>query len=183
MGNYNFGNYGYNNYGHNFNNQRNDYWNNVFSGVNEGIMVLAVILIIIAIAVAIFMIIANCKMFTKAGEQWWKALIPFYSTFVETRFVGLGWWWFALFMFFGMLTAYATDMDELFTLQSISSWAIIILSFNMNYNLAKKFGKSGGFAFLCTIIPVIGIPILAFGSSKYDENAKVDINGIFNLKR
>ena len=183
MGNYHYGNYGYNNYGHNFNNNGNDYWNNVFGGINEGIIAVLIILGIIAIALLIFVIIARCKMFTKAGEQWWKGLIPLYSTFVETRFVGLGWWWFALFILFTILTARIGDADGFESLQGIYSWALVLLTFNMNYNLAKKFGKSGGFAFLCTILPIIGIPILAFGSSKYDKEAKVDINGIFNLKR
>ena len=47
--------------------------------------------------------------------------------------------------------------------------------------MAKKFGKSTGFAVLMAFLPVIGLPILAFGSAKYDKDAKVDANGIFSV--
>ena len=60
-------------------------------------------------------------------------------------------------------------------------WGALLCTFNYNYNLAKKFGKSNGFAFLCTILPIIGIPILAFGSAKYNKNAEVNGNGIFDV--
>jgi len=49
--------------------------------------------------------------------------------------------------------------------------------------LCKKFGKSGGFAFLCTILPIIGIPMLAFGSAKYNKDEKVDQNGVFSIEK
>lgn len=54
--------------------------------------------------------------------------------------------------------------------------------FNFNYNLSKKFGKTNGFAVLLTILPIIGVPILAFGSAKYQDNVKVDKNGIFAVE-
>jgi hypothetical protein len=33
------------------------------------------------------------------------------------------------------------------------------------------------------ILPVIGIPILAFGSAKYNADAKTDKNGIFAVEK
>ena len=33
--------------------------------------------------------------------------------------------------------------------------------------MAKKFGKSNGFAVLVALLPIIGLPILAFGSAQY----------------
>ena len=59
----------------------------------------------------------------------------------------------------------------------------IILTIMARCRLAKKFGKSNGFAFLCTILPIIGIPILGFGSAKYNKDAKVDKNGIFSVEK
>lgn len=148
-----------------------------FTGASVAIIVLGIILILIALAVAILVVVANCKIFTKAGEKWWKGLIPLYSSWVETRFTGLAWWW---FLIFAGLTALATSGAAS---NYVIYWGLLLTSFNYNFNLAKKFGKSNGFAFLTTILPVIGLPILAFGSAQYNEAAEVDKNGIFALKK
>lgn len=44
-----------------------------FAGVMFAIM-------LISIAILILMIVANWKLFTKAGEEGWKSIIPFYNT-------------------------------------------------------------------------------------------------------
>ncbi len=137
---------------------------------------LAIIIGIIVLAVLILIIIANCKLFKKAGEEWWKALIPLYSSWIETKITGLAWWWFLIFA--GLTALIGTKFGES---NFVVSMGLILTSFNYNYNLAKKFGKSNGFAVLSTILPVIGLPILAFGSAKYDKAAKVDKNGIFTM--
>lgn len=147
-----------------------------FTGASVAIIVLALVLILIAVAVAILVIVANCKIFKKAGEKWWKGLIPLYSSWVETRITGLAWWWFLIFV---GLTAIGLGSSSNYVIY----WGLLLTSFNYNFNLAKKFGKSNGFAFLTTILPIIGLPILAFGSAQYNEFAEVDKNGIFSLKK
>ena len=62
------------------------------------VVVLIVLLALICIAVAVLMIVADCKIYAKAGEKWWKALIPGYSTWVLTKITGLAWWWFLIIM-------------------------------------------------------------------------------------
>ena len=64
----------------------------------------------------------------------------------------------------------------------VGGFVALVISFNFFYNISKKFGKSNGFAFLCTVLPIIGIPILAFGSDKYNASAKTDKNGIFAVE-
>ena len=147
----------------------------VFGGMAIGAIILVVILGLIALAVAIFMIIAECKLFTKAGEKWWKVFVPIYNTWVQNKIVGLAWWWLPIFLV-------ASALTEVPTLGFVAGMAVILVSFNYNYNLAKKFGKSNGFAVLTTFLPVIGLPILAFGSAKYDAKADTDKNGIFAVK-
>ncbi len=146
-----------------------------FQTLAAGAIAVTIILVLICLAVAIFMIVAQCKLFTKAGEKWWKAIIPFYSTWVNTKITGLAWWWFPIFL---LVTCTMMVPAVGYAL----SWLVILVGFNYNYNLAKKFGKSNGFAVLCTILPIIGIPILAFGSAKYDSAAAVDKNGIFAVE-
>ena len=152
------------------------FFENMFDGAGIAIVVAAIIFVLIILALAVFMIVANCKMFSKAGEKWWKGLIPLYSSWVETKITGLAWWWFPIFC---GLTAIVYILPNNYVLY----WALLLTSFNYNFNLAKKFGKSNGFAVLTTILPIIGLPILAFGSAQYNAEAEVDENGIFSVKK
>lgn len=152
-----------------------DWWTS-FSELTAAAAIIFVLLAIIALAVIVFMIIAQCKLFTKAGEAWWKGIIPVYNSWIETKITGLAWWWFPIY--FGV-----TLLSGIKDMSFAVGFGIILISFNYNYNLAKKFGKSNGFAFLTTILPIIGLPILAFGSAKYDKNAATDKNGIFAVEK
>lgn len=149
----------------------------LFTGASVVATIFIVLLILIGLAVVVLMIIANCKLFKKAGEAWWKALVPLYNSWVETKITGLAWWWFLIFV---VVTVLATERkDPNFLLYM----GVILTSFNYNFNLAKKFGKTNGFALLTTLLPFIGLPMLAFGSATYNKDAIVDENGIFSIKK
>lgn len=152
-----------------------DFFSNLAS-YGAGIIVVFVILGLIALGLAIFLIIAECKVFEKAGEKWWKALIPAYNTWIETKISGLAWWWCPIIFGIAVLSSFTN-------LSTIIGFVAIVISFNFNYNLSKKFGKTNGFAVLLTLLPIIGLPILGFGSAKYDANAKTDKNGIFAVEK
>ena len=141
------------------------------------LLVLAIFLCLIAIAVVVLVVIACARINVKAGEKWWKALIPLYNTWIQTKIVGLAWHWFVIFV---VLFAWTFGVKNA---NSVWSMALVLVSFNYNYNLAKKFGKSNSFAFWCTLLPVIFLPILGFGSAKYNKDAAVDENGVFSLKK
>ena len=149
----------------------------ILSGASVIGAVAIVLSFLIVIAIAILVIISNCKIFKKAGEDWWKAIIPLYSNWVETKIVGLAWWWFLIFSGLAALTGAFEEGNF------VISIALILVSFNYSYCLAKKFGKSNGFAVLTVIFPYVCYPILAFGNAKYDKNAKVDKNGIFAIEK
>jgi len=148
----------------------------LLAGATTAVIVLAILLGLILIAVGVFMIITNCKLFKKAGEPWWKAIVPLYNSWVETKIVGLAWWWFPIFAVLTALIARTNDYNFVVYI------ALLLTSFNYNFNLAKKFGKSNGFAVLTTLLPIIGLPMLAFGSATYNKDAEVDKNGIFSIK-
>lgn len=148
---------------------------NWFAGASAALIVIAIIALLITLAVVILIIVSNCKIFAKAGEKWWKALIPLYNSWVETKISGLAWYWYPIFV---GVTALLARYDSNFVI----SMSLVLVSYNYCFNMAKKFGKSTGFAVLMAFLPVIGLPILAFGSSKYDKDAKVDANGIFSVK-
>ena len=147
-------------------------------GMSAIAVVLVIILALIVIALVALIVVSNCKLFKKAGEAWWKALIPLYNSWVETKITGLAWWWFPIFVVLTALMARDTSSSNY-----VLYMALLLTSFNYNFNLAKKFGKTNGFAVLNTILPIVGLPILAFGSAKYDKDVKVDENGIFSIKK
>ena len=104
-------------------------------------------LMIVALAFGIFGIVAMWRIFTKAGKPGWAAIVPFYNTYVLLKVIGRpGWWLVLLFV-------------------PIVDIVIVIL---MMIDLAKAFGKSGGFAVLLILLQPIGLGILAFsGNSVY----------------
>ena len=151
--------------------------NSLVTGASVAVVIAVIIGALIAIGLVALVVVANCKIFKKAGEEWWKGLIPLYNSWVETKIVGLAWWWFIIYFVF--LAALQTVEDK----NVVIYMGLLLVSFNYSYNLAKKFGKSNGFAVLTTILPIVGLPILAFGSAKYDKDAKVDENGVFSIKK
>ncbi len=147
-----------------------------FGGLTVGAIILWVFLGLIVLAAAIITIIAECKVFTKAGEKWWKVFIPVYNSWIQAKIAGLAWWWLPIFLVVSALT-------EIATLEFVAGVAVILVSFNYNFNIAKKFGKSNGFALLLTFLPFIGYPILGFGTAKYNAGADTDKNGIFAISK
>lgn len=145
------------------------------SGLGTAAVVLVLLLALVVIALLVVLIIANCKMFTKAGEKWWKGLIPLYNSWIETKIAGLAWYWFPIYV---VVLALASVKAY----ETVAGTLLALVGFNYSRNIAKKFGKSDAFALLLAFIPFIGFPILAFGNAQYNKQAEVDKNGIFSTK-
>lgn len=149
----------------------------LLAGASITLVILAILGALILCALGVLLIISYCKLFKKAGEAWWKALIPLYNSWIETKISGLAWWWFIIITVLGAVVLEASGDNY------ILSTAVLLTSFNYSFNLAKKFGKTNGFAVLMTFLPVVGFPILAFGNAKYNPKTVVDENGIFSIKK
>lgn len=95
----------------------------------------------------VLLIIANWKIFTKAGEAGWKSIVPFYSSYILFRIAGRnGWWFLALFV------------------PILQIVALVILA----VDLAKHFGKSTVFGVVALLIfSVVGYLMLGFGKAEY----------------
>lgn len=91
-------------------------------------------------------VVAMWKIFTKAGEEGWKALIPIYDLVILFKISGLSPW-----LILVMLIPIGT----------------IVILIMLYIKLAKAFGKSGGFAAGLILLNTIFMLILAFDSSKY----------------
>ena len=105
--------------------------------------------VIAALAVAIVSIIAQWKIFTKAGKPGWAAIIPFYNMYTLFEVAGMNGWMFLL-----MLIPIVN----------------IIIMIMLYVNLAKSYVKSTGFAVGLIFLNIIFMLILGFGSDQYVGN-------------
>lgn len=104
------------------------------------------VVVLFYLAVIAVEIIATWMVFTKAGQPGWASIIPFYNIYVLLKIVGRPGWWLILF---------------LIPFVSFVMWIIVAL------DLAKSFGKGGGFAVGLILLGFIFIPILGFGDAQY----------------
>lgn len=115
---------------------------------------------IVSLIILVVSIIANWKIFTKAGEKGWKSIIPIYNSVVLFKIIGLSPW---------LLLIYLAAFIPV-----IGSIAVIVLSIVSVYYLSKSFGKGAGFTVGLIFLPQIFQLILAFGSAEYVEPYKKD---------
>ena len=99
-------------------------------------------------AVIILMIAGLWKTFSKAGQPGWAAIIPIYNLIVLCQVAGRPIWWFLLLLI------------------CFPIFYIIIC-----IDIAKRFGKGGGFAVGLIFLPFIFFPMLGFGSAQYQGGA------------
>ena len=102
--------------------------------------------ILLYLAFIVLGIVCLWKIFDKAGQKGWLAIIPILNIVVLLKVVHKELWWIILFL-----------------IPCVSFVAAIIVYFN----LAKAFGKNAVWGIGLIILPFIFFPILAFGSSQY----------------
>lgn len=102
--------------------------------------------LIIILAIAVLMVVAQWKVFTKAGQPGWAALIPIYNLYIMTKIAGKPGYW---------------------TLLCLIPIANIIFAIWLINMVSKSFGKDEGFTAGLIFLGFIFWPILGFGSAKY----------------
>lgn len=117
------------------------------SSLSESSLTILSIITIVSLAIFILQIVAKWKIFDKAGEHGWAALIPFYSTYVLYKI---------------------TWENGLFFLLSYIPCLNVIVTVMTNMKLSAVFGKNDGFAIGLSLLGFIFYPVLAFDSSEYD---------------
>lgn len=104
------------------------------------------LLSLISLIIVVLVIVAIWKIFEKAGEPGWKAIIPFYNIYTEYKmFWGNGW----LF---------------LLTLVPVVN---VVVTFIMIHKMSKSFGHGIGFTLGLIFLPYIFMMILGFNSDEY----------------
>jgi hypothetical protein len=104
---------------------------------------------IIDLVIIVLMIAALWKVFSKAGQPGWAAIIPIFNLVVWCKVAGRPLWWVVLWFICAPIVYIILCIDT-----------------------AKMFGKGGGFAVGLILLPFIFFPILGFGSAQYQGSAR-----------
>ena len=107
---------------------------------------LIIFIVGLALAVAAFLIAAMWKVFTKAGQPGWAAIIPIYNIYIMTKIGGKPGYW------------------TLLCLIPLVNYIFVVWLYNM---VSKSFGKDEGFTVGLVLLGIVFWPILGFGDSKY----------------
>lgn len=133
---------------------------------------------IITLAVIVFLEIvllaSEWSIFTKADEKGWKALIPFYKTFVSHHIVGMSHIWFILEMIIWVFETFVVFWFKfpiwlevctlIFTI--VFTFACHVVHVN---KLCNCFGKGKAFKVGMFFVPFVFQMILAFGPAKFKK--------------
>lgn len=111
------------------------------AGCIGGFVYLAILIVIIA---------GMWKVFEKAGQPGWAAIVPFYNLYVLTQIAGREILWFILLLI---------------------PLVNFIAGFLVSLDIARKFGQSTLFGVGLFFLPFIFYPMLGFGSAQYNPNA------------
>ena len=86
------------------------------------------------------------KIYQKAGQPGWAAIIPIYNIYILTKITGKPGYW---------------------TILCLIPLVNIVFAVWLTNMLSKSFGKDEGFTIGLLLLGIIFYPILAFGSAKY----------------
>jgi F0F1-type ATP synthase membrane subunit a len=97
---------------------------------------------LIVLGLVVLLIIAMWKVFERAGEPGWAALVPIYNLYILTRVAQISGWW--------ILAAFIPLVNILFC-------------FTTSINVAKRFNRGTLFGVGVALLPFIFYPMLAWG--------------------
>jgi hypothetical protein len=99
-----------------------------------------------SLVIGIFILVAQWKVYVKAGQPGWACIVPIYNVYVLLQICGKPWWWLLLMLIPGVNIVFAI-------------WMINMVS--------KSFGHEEGFTVGLLFLGIIFWPILGFGKSRY----------------
>jgi hypothetical protein len=101
---------------------------------------------IFMLVIALVMVAAMWKVFVKAGEPGWAAIVPIYNLFVLLKIAGKPAWWIILFLV---------------------PFVNFVMFIVVGIAVAKVFGKGTGFGLGLAFLGLIFYPVLAWGDARY----------------
>lgn len=154
---------------------------------------------------SIWLLVCFARIFVKAGEWWWKIIIPIYNEYILCKIVGKKWrfWifmslpiiclirlivslllWFTYIPQGGIPDSFGLHLFNyiLWIFAFASIVAFIVVYILIQIRLSKSFWKSNWFCVWMILFPFIFAWIIAFDSSIYDlkrlswsENSKAKV--------
>lgn len=97
--------------------------------------------VVFMVAFAVLLIVAEWRLFEKAGEPGWAAIVPLYNLYTLFK-IAWGNGWKMLFL--------------------LIPFANIVFSIMVYVKLSHSFGKRGGFCVGVVLLPYVFLPIMAF---------------------
>ncbi|MBL4808794.1 MAG: hypothetical protein JKY43_01895 [Phycisphaerales bacterium] len=113
---------------------------------NAGGAIAGLLILVIYLAILVLIFAGMWKMFVKAGQPGWGAIVPIYNVYLLLKIVGRPGWWLILF---------------LIPIVSFVVWIVLVM------DIAKSFGRGMGTAIGLFFLSFIFIPILGFGEAEY----------------
>ena len=101
---------------------------------------------IVGIVLAVVLVVSMWKIFAKAGKPGWASIVPFYNLYVLYEIS-----WGKGIYFLLLLVPFVNAFIGILTV----------------YKLGQNFGKSTGFIIGMILLPIIFMPLLAFGDSAF----------------
>jgi hypothetical protein len=116
----------------------------------EALLAAGAVFLVILLAIVIFFIACIWKIYSKAGQPGWASIVPVYNWYILVKLINKPGWWLVLFFI------------------PFVNYVVLII---VHIQLAKAFGKGTGFGIGLILLPMIFLPMLAFGSAKYQYGA------------
>lgn len=112
-------------------------------------IIAAILFFLIYIGVIALMIASMWKVFTKANQPGWAAIVPIYNIIVMLEIAKKPTWWVAMYFV------------------PIANIVFMIMTLNA---ISKNFGKDEGFTVGLVLLGFVFWPILAFGDAQYVDS-------------
>jgi len=106
---------------------------------------------VVWLAVFVVIVAAMWKVFEKAGQPGWAAIIPIYNAYI--------------------LVTEIARKEILWFILLLIPIANIVAAVIVSIDVARKFGKDTLFGVGLALLPFIFYPILGFGNAQYNPNA------------
>jgi hypothetical protein len=105
---------------------------------------------LIGLVIGLVVIVALWKVFAKAGQPGWAAIIPIFNLYILCKVAGRPGWWLILLLI---------------------PFVNFVIAIILCIDIAKNFGKGAGFGIGLAFLGFIFFPVLAFGSATYQGPA------------